>query len=139
HLRLLQASTVVLELLLQLRDLRLEGLHRSLRLDLLYEDREQDGADRQHEEDDREDPVPVSSEPVADTHRVKERMPLQQQPRDRWVDPSHHGAVCLRFPLARRGGTGSYPPRLKGWQRRSRQVASPRPRSTPCVEIAPIA
>jgi hypothetical protein len=34
------------------------------------------------------------------------------------------------------GGTGSRPPRVKGWQRNNLQRARPVPRSGPCVAIA---
>jgi len=37
------------------------------------------------------------------------------------------------------GGTGSSPPRLKGWQRRRRHAARPMPRTGPWLAIATVA
>ena len=45
-------------------------LHRALRLDLLHEDREQDDAHRDHQEDDREHPVPVGAENLRRPGRI---------------------------------------------------------------------
>jgi hypothetical protein len=70
----------------------LQRLHRALRLDLLDEDREQNRADGNDEENGGQDPVPVRAEPVTDTDEVPERMPLQQNPGDPCIDPSH-GAI----------------------------------------------
>src|SRR5262249_5703375 len=44
--------------------------------------------------------------------------------------------VSVRFLT---GGTGSRPPRQNGWQRRRRQIASPPPRTGPCVAMAIVA
>ncbi len=89
HHLLLERLPVTLVLLLQLLHLGLERLHRPLRLDLLDEDREQDHPDGDHQEEDRQDPGPVGAEDRGGRNPdgVPDRMPGQQDPRNRVVDP----------------------------------------------------
>src|SRR6266487_4462697 len=150
HQLLLHGLPVALVLLLERLDLGLQRLHRALRLDLFHEDREQDGPDREHEEDDAEHPGPVGSQPTrVAQHLVPGGVPEQQDRGDGSVDHRHQWAEELghrtapvassrfvRGCLPRGGGTGSYPPGWKGWQRSSRRVARRMPRTAPCVVTA---
>jgi hypothetical protein len=111
HELFLHRLPVALVLGLQLLDLGLQRLHGTLRLDLLDEDREEDHPDRDHEEDDRQDPVPVRAEHATVwKDLVPQVVPAQQDPGDRGVDKVHHFAApdaSGSASAARAGGTGS--------------------------------
>src|SRR5690606_5620897 len=127
----LEALPVALVLLLQLLDLRLQRLHRPLGLDLLDEQREQQDPDGDDQEDDGQDPGPVGAEDglVAEKPRPQ-AVPAEHDPRPGGVEPVQvHRAAPVTS--VSRGGTGSYPPGWKGWQRSRRQTARPVPRTAP--------
>ena len=69
-------------------------------------------------------------EVVREDEQVDERMDEEEVP-DIGDDRRHQPV--------RRSGTGSYPPRLQGWQEKRRFVASQPPRTTPCRSTASIA
>src|SRR6185437_4952062 len=130
HRLFVEPLLIVLVLLAELRELRHVRLHLLHGVPLLDEQRHHDEPHQHHEQDDRQAPGHAARR----TEQVREsRMDLHHHPCDRLeqrIEEAHRTTPWGR------GGTGSYPPGLKGWQRDSRRAASQSPRTAPCAQSA---
>ena len=135
HHLLVEALLVVLVLVLERLDLRLESRHRLHRLELLERQRQQRRADEQRQRDDRRAPA----DPDVVVEELEDPLEDIDQGLEDVGEEEHGDQECDAGMRGARGGrrnkvcadTGSYPPWLKGLQRSSRHPASTEPRSMP--------